>query len=672
MKHFLTLLLFGSLAATTFAQTTTEVVSGMLQAYGLAVRGNEMYVSDRNGNRVYKFDLSSANPSLEEVVTITNPTGLDFAGDYMYVTTSNGSTTGTGIYRVDLSAPTPSPENIYETSAITYGTLINNSTLYFTDATSNQVISLDISGESFPADTLVTGLAFPQGLALQDNTLYIAETQAGAITSIPLNDPMPVTSTVANGLGSIFTVARNGSFLYLSTVAGLTRVDLNTSNPTGQMVPGVSFSSFPFGTAFYQGALYVCSAGSVFKVDGLAPSFTLPDQVCYQTGEPIQGGATPTGGVYSGPGVTDGGDGESFMFDFAGQGAGSYTVTYTLGMASDTAQLNVVEGVTAMLNVGLDTTFFSLEEAGCYPLTASATGGSGNYTYSWSGGFGSQTLTLCPFATGSFGLTVTDPSTGCQDELTHNYTFLELLAGERCGNAIDINSLFGGPANEPQTSSIYDNTSYNAEGDPDFGFECFFEVTSPEVIDPPFNNTIFFSFIGDGNSYRIAAPNCNAANPISGNDTQIALYAGSCAALTAVSCNDDSSPNNLVAAVEFTAVAGQAYTILVDGFSGIDSGFPENSPLGEFCLEVTNLGPSSVTNIQNSNIQISPNPTDGLLRLDEIEAKRVSVYDIAGRQVADFSRPGNQIDISQLPQGVYSLRMEDREGRLFSARVVKR
>ena len=113
MKHLFTLLLFCSLSAASLAQTTTEVVSGMSQAYGLAVRGDEMYVSDQNGNRVYKFDLTLANPTLEEVVTITNPTGIDFAGNYMYLTTSNGVTTGTGIYRVDLTAPTPSPENIF-------------------------------------------------------------------------------------------------------------------------------------------------------------------------------------------------------------------------------------------------------------------------------------------------------------------------------------------------------------------------------------------------------------------------------------------------------------------------------------------------------------------------------------------------------------------------------
>ncbi|MBO3118106.1 hypothetical protein J4050_15240, partial [Winogradskyella sp. DF17] len=54
------------------------------------------------------------------------------------------------------------------------------------------------------------------------------------------------------------------------------------------------------------------------------------------------GGGMPMGGVYSGPGVTDDGNGQTYSFDPAAGGTGIHTITYTLidanscaGIASD-------------------------------------------------------------------------------------------------------------------------------------------------------------------------------------------------------------------------------------------------------------------------------------------------------------------------------------------------
>ncbi len=60
-------------------------------------------------------------------------------------------------------------------------------------------------------------------------------------------------------------------------------------------------------------------------------TFTAPADLCVNEG--IQaglGGGTPTGGVYSGPGVTDDGNGMTYTFDPETAGAGTHTFTYTL------------------------------------------------------------------------------------------------------------------------------------------------------------------------------------------------------------------------------------------------------------------------------------------------------------------------------------------------------
>ena len=59
-------------------------------------------------------------------------------------------------------------------------------------------------------------------------------------------------------------------------------------------------------------------------------TFTAPADLCIDAGvQATLGGATPAGGIYSGPGVTDNGNGTDYDFDPASAGVGSHTITYT-------------------------------------------------------------------------------------------------------------------------------------------------------------------------------------------------------------------------------------------------------------------------------------------------------------------------------------------------------
>ncbi len=59
-------------------------------------------------------------------------------------------------------------------------------------------------------------------------------------------------------------------------------------------------------------------------------TFTAPADLCIDAGvQATLGGATPAGGIYSGPGVTDNGNGTDYDFDPAAAGVGTHTITYT-------------------------------------------------------------------------------------------------------------------------------------------------------------------------------------------------------------------------------------------------------------------------------------------------------------------------------------------------------
>lgn len=74
--------------------------------------------------------------------------------------------------------------------------------------------------------------------------------------------------------------------------------------------------------------------------------------VCIEDGTQTIGGGTPIGGMYSGDGVTDDENGETFTFDPVAAGAGPITVTYENG-GSATDDINVIDLMVAMGDPGM-------------------------------------------------------------------------------------------------------------------------------------------------------------------------------------------------------------------------------------------------------------------------------------------------------------------------------
>jgi len=157
-------------------------------------------------------------------------------------------------------------------------------------------------------------------------------------------------------------------------------------------------------------------------------------------------------------------------------------------------------------------------------------------------------------------------------------------ANNECSGAIDISSLFDGNTN---TSTLFDNTgATNEASDPAVanGAGCFAEggVFNGGVID----NSVWFSFVGDGSTFQISSVECTATNYITNGDTQFALYTGGCGSLTPVinGCNEDAPtamPGNFFAQINVETIAGTTYHLLVDGFADANG-----ASTGEFCIEV--------------------------------------------------------------------------------------
>jgi len=172
-------------------------------------------------------------------------------------------------------------------------------------------------------------------------------------------------------------------------------------------------------------------------------------------------------------------------------------------------------------------------------------------------------------------------------------------ANNECSGAIDL-----------ITSGPYDNTSATTEAsDPTEGYDNCFGEPDGYGGTPSLENTLWFSFTGDGNLYFIEATSTGCSltgTAIGENDTQMVIYSGGCGSLSPVICNED-GPNTVngsyPAGLEFLAEDGVEYQMLIDGFN-----FNGSVSRGEFCVEFTQ---------QASILCSNPNVAAGIVTVDQ-------------------------------------------------------
>ena len=76
--------------------------------------------------------------------------------------------------------------------------------------------------------------------------------------------------------------------------------------------------------------IYIPAAQAGCTYNVILTTFAAPADLCIDAGmQAGLGGGSPTGGVYSGPGVTDDGNGVTYSFDPTAAGVGIHTITYT-------------------------------------------------------------------------------------------------------------------------------------------------------------------------------------------------------------------------------------------------------------------------------------------------------------------------------------------------------
>ncbi|MDB4175640.1 hypothetical protein N9766_04725, partial [Flavobacteriaceae bacterium] len=165
-----------------------------------------------------------------------------------------------------------------------------------------------------------------------------------------VDDSDPTPTITGLGGGSFSSVAG------LSISASTGAIDVSASTPGTYTVTYTTAGSCP-------------NSSSVSVTVNALPTvtFTAPTDLCLDAGNQTnQTGGSPIGGLYSGPGVTDTGDGINYSFDPAAAGVGTHTITYNFtdgngcsGSASDDVEVLIGSLVATTQAATVDVDVFS-------------------------------------------------------------------------------------------------------------------------------------------------------------------------------------------------------------------------------------------------------------------------------------------------------------------------
>ncbi|RKS02478.1 T9SS type A sorting domain-containing protein [Flavobacterium sp. 102] len=156
-------------------------------------------------------------------------------------------------------------------------------------------------------------------------------------------------------------------------------------------------------------------------------------------------------------------------------------------------------------------------------------------------------------------------------------------------------------------------------------------------------------------------------------DTDVALYSGTCGALTEIDCDNDGgvvvqpngfSWNSLI--LDSPVTANSTYYVRVSGYSDV--------AVGSFCLRVSKNQLLSNESFDSSNFEHYPNPVKNVLNLSySQEISSVEVYNLLGQKMSTNTIGANlgQVDMTGLASGTYLVKVTAADNQSKTIRVIK-
>ncbi len=356
---------------------TTATTNDLLELSGsyslLLENDTTLFISGNAG--IYKTNLMEFPLLPTQVIAPVGSEiyrGMEKYGDDIYIITRNH-----GIFSFNKNTPTPSLTTVTNPIGAAYDIEIIDSFLFIADYGANQISKINLN-ETFPAiPVFVASINKPVGLDYWNEKLYVSSETTNAIYNFDPYELNPNFNTILNiGLGGPdIGLAFDGNTLYIP--------EYGSGEISKYALPIPALTTIINSNASCNGN---ADGGASAIVSGGTPPYTY---------------------------VWNNGDTTASLVNIP---AGTYTVTI-----SDNNEYTTVDSITVTEPQLLAINLIVDSNATCYEesnggATAIVSGGTPPYTYLWSNGDTTASITGVPAS--GYGVSVTDAN-GCY---THNFT----------------------------------------------------------------------------------------------------------------------------------------------------------------------------------------------------------------------------------------------------------
>lgn len=243
----------------------TQVVGGLSGPYGLALYGNNLYISQSgeiNGNKISKIDLTSSNPIVNNVFTnnLAFPTKLKIHENYLYVTESD-AIDGEISRALLIGGSNPVMES-FITSEVTapIAIEIKNNILYVADFDNSNIIKINTATTPFQTSILVNDPA--TDIIVEGDNIYYANPFSGMIYSNSLSNPTTSFDEISTGIVNPSSLLIYGGMMYVSDYFNGKVYRFNYQNTTINTQLLASGLNFPQSMVAYNNELYIAEMGA--------------------------------------------------------------------------------------------------------------------------------------------------------------------------------------------------------------------------------------------------------------------------------------------------------------------------------------------------------------------------------------------------------------------------
>ena len=271
MKQFYFLACFLLFISTNGNSQTSDIATGFTEPYALALNGNELFISDLRSGKLSKIDITTTTKTVIEVITgIENIYGIAIKGNYLYFCDFANK-----ISKIDITSSAPVVIDVVTSLNQPIGLAFKGNELFIAEWGAGKISKIvDVTVASPIVIDLVTNLNLPTKLAFKDNELYFSLDADGKISKIDdVTASSLIVTDVVGGLTNPVGIAFKGNELYISEPMNNTvtdkiyKIDTTENNPIlEEVLTGVSG---PRGLVFNGELLYIAerNAGKVSKLD---------------------------------------------------------------------------------------------------------------------------------------------------------------------------------------------------------------------------------------------------------------------------------------------------------------------------------------------------------------------------------------------------------------------